>query len=59
MDTKNKKESFMPKIILAREQDKGELSSPILVRFVMCLVGGFAGIPIGALLSVVMQLVLL
>lgn len=48
----------MPKIILAREEDKGELSSPILVRFVMCLVGGFAGIPVGTLLSAVMQVVL-
>lgn len=48
----------MAKVIIAREEDKGSLSSPILIRFVMCLVGGFAGIPAGALLSALMMFIL-
>ncbi len=48
----------MSKILIARETDKGNTSSVILAWFVTSLVGGFAGIPIGAILSAVMQGVL-
>ena len=48
----------MKMIIEAREDDKGNLASTILILFVMSLVGGFGGIPIGAILSAVMQRVL-
>lgn len=48
----------MAKIILARESDKGQKQANILIWLVTAMVGGFGGIPIGAILSAVMQVVL-
>lgn len=48
----------MAKVIIAREQDRGKNSTVLLLLLVSCLIGGFGGIPVGALLSGVMQKVL-
>ncbi|MBQ4524034.1 MAG: hypothetical protein IJA10_13950 [Lachnospiraceae bacterium] len=48
----------MGKIIISRENDKGKTSSIWLSMIVTALIGGFGGIPIGAILSGVMQNVL-
>lgn len=48
----------MAKIILARESDKGSKKETLLIWLVTAMVGGFGGIPIGAILSAVMQLIL-
>lgn len=48
----------MEKIILAREEDRGMKGQSYLVAFIVSLVMGFFGIPVGAILSGVMQAVL-
>lgn len=48
----------MGQIILSREEDKGKTSTVWMSMIVLCLVGGFGGIPFGAILSGVMQRVL-
>lgn len=48
----------MAKIMLPREQDCGQKKSNVFLLMTMSLVGAFGGIPIGALLSGVMQRVL-
>lgn len=48
----------MAKVIIAREEDKGKTATVIMVMLVTCFVGGFGGIPVGAILSAVMQAVL-
>ncbi len=48
----------MERMILAREEDRGMKGECLLVVFVLSLVTGFVGIPIGAILSGVMQRVL-
>lgn len=48
----------MEKMILAREEDRGMKGECYLVIFVLSLVTGLVGIPIGAILSGVMQGVL-
>lgn len=48
----------MGKIIISRENDNEKSSTIWLIIIVMCLIGGFGGIPIGAILSGVMQNVL-
>ncbi|MDE5907280.1 MAG: hypothetical protein K2H52_00810 [Lachnospiraceae bacterium] len=48
----------MERMILAREEDRGMKKECYLVIFVLSLVTGFVGIPIGAILSAVMQRVL-
>ena len=45
----------MAKISLARENDKGKTTSVVLVLLTSCLIGGFGGIPFGAILSAIMQ----
>lgn len=48
----------MTKIMLPREQDCGQKMSHVFILMAMSLIGGFGGIPIGALLSCIMQKVL-
>lgn len=45
----------MGKIILAREEDRGTNSRTVSAMFVFSLMIGFIGIPVGAILSMVMQ----
>ncbi len=51
-------EITMGKIILAREADKGMRTRQITMLITMSLVCGFGGLPVGAILSGVMQAVL-
>lgn len=48
----------MGKIIISREEDKGSTLAVLLLMFVTCLIGGVGGIPIGAILSMIMMAVL-
>lgn len=48
----------MGKIIQAREEDRGMKGVTTSVLFVISLITGFIGVPIGAILSAVMQTIL-
>lgn len=48
----------MGKIIISRENDNQKTSTSVLIIIVMCMIGGFAGIPFGSILSAIMQRVL-
>lgn len=48
----------MAKIIQARQEDGGMKGENILIMFILSLVTGFVGVPVGAILSGIMQRVL-
>ena len=48
----------MVKINIARESDKGNNTAITLILLVTCLIGGFGGIPIGAILNIFMIILL-